>query len=459
MAKYKFMKGLDLPITGAPVQVVEAGPTPGRVAIVAADYVGMKPGFLVQQGDTVKRGQALFEDKKTPGVVHTAPAAGKIVAINRGDRRALLSVVIELNENERGGKTGEDDRVALDAYRGGDTASYDRDAMRALLVESGLWTALRTRPFSRTPKLDTEPYAIFVTAMDSNPLAPDTDVIAEGRQADLDAGMRALAKLTSGKVHFCRSSAARLRPGRESNVEVHEFEGPHPAGTAGLHIHAIAPVSHHRTVWHIGLQDVLAIGHLIRTGELDVARIVALGGPAVTRPRLLRTRIGASVDDLARGELADGENRLISGSVLSGRAAMGEVHGYLGRFHQQVSVLAEDRERVFLGWLDPGIEKFSVTSAYLSSLIPEKKFSFGTSTNGGERAMVPIGSYERVMPFDLLPTFLLRALIVDDIEEAEALGCLELDEEDVALCTFVCPSKYDYGPILRRNLTTIEKEG
>ena len=222
--------------------------------------------------------------------------------------------------------------------------------------------------------------------------------------------MRALAKLTGGKVPFCRSSTARLRPGREPNVEVHEFEGPHPAGTAGLHIHAIAPVSHHRTVWHIGLQDVLAIGHLVRTGELDVARIVALGGPAVTRPRLLRTRIGASVDDLARGELADGENRLISGSVLSGRAAMGEVHGYLGRFHQQVSVLAEDRERVFLGWLDPGIEVFR-DLGYLSSLIPKKNSTLEPPRTAGSAPWCLLALRARDA-FDPLPPSSF-ALIVD----------------------------------------------
>jgi len=295
--------------------------------------------------------------------------------------------------------------------------------------------------------------------MDTNPLAGDMDVIAGNRQAELDAGIVAIGKLTEGKVHFCKSPDSQLLPAGKSGAEIQEFSGPHPAGTPGLHIHTIAPVGHHRTVWHIGLQDVIAIGHLIRTGELDVSRIVSLAGPVVKRPRLLRTRIGASLEDLTADELQDGENRVISGSVFSGRQAVGEIHGYLGRYHGQISVLAEDRERVFMGWLDLGIEKFSVTSAYLSSLIPDKKFAFGTSTNGGERAMVPIGSYEKVMPLDILPTFLLRALIVDDIEEAEALGCLELDEEDLALCTFVCPSKYDYGPILRRNLTTIEKEG
>lgn len=459
MAKYKFKKGLDLPITGAPEQVIEAGQIPAHVALLADDYVGMKPSFHVQVGDSVQRGQVLFEDKKTPGVLFTSPAAGTVTAIHRGERRALESVVIALNDNERAGKTGDSDRVAFGAYAGGDIAGYNRDSVQALLVESGLWTAFRTRPFSKVPAPGSLPYAIFVTAMDSNPLAGSVETIVGDRQVDLDTGLQAIALLTDGKVHFCKATGSPLLPSGKTGAQIQEFSGPHPSGTAGLHIHTIAPVGHHRTVWHLGIQDVLAIGHLVRTGELEVERIISLAGPTVKRPRLLRTRIGASLEALTAGELAEGENRVISGSVLSGRAASGEVFGYLGRYHAQVSVLAEDRERVFLGWLDPGVDKFSVTTAFFSSLIPEKKFAFGTSTNGGARAMVPIGSYEKVMPFDLLPTFLLRSLIVDDIEEAEALGCLELDEEDLALCTFVCPSKYDFGPILRRNLRTIEKEG
>lgn len=459
MAKYTFNKGLDLPITGEPEQVIESSPPPARVALVAEDYIGMKPAFQVDTGDQVKRGQVLFEDKKTPGVLYTSPGAGTVSAVNRGERRALQSVVIDLNENERAGRVGAEDRVEFESYAGDDPGSYDRDAMEALLVESGLWTAFRTRPYSKVPAPGTTPFAIFVTAMDTNPLAADTDVVVGDRAADVDKGLRAIAKLTDGQVHFCKAPSSKLMAASDTGVEVHEFDGPHPSGVVGLHIHSIAPVGHHRTVWHLGIQDVLAIGRLIRTGELDLERVVALGGPIVKRPRLLRTRMGVSVDELTTGELEDVEARVVSGSVLSGRRAMGEIFGYLGRYHTQVSALAEDRERVFLGWLEPGVEKFSVTSAFLSKLIPDKRFSLGTSTNGSPRAMVPIGSYERVMPFDILPTFLLRALAVDDIEEAEALGCLELDEEDVALCTFVCPGKYDYGPILRRNLTTLEKEG
>ena len=238
-----------------------------------------------------------------------------------------------------------------------------------------------------------------------------------------------------------------------------EFDGPHPSGTVGFHIHTLDPVDRNKTVWYVGYQDVIAIGVLFSTGNLDLERVVSLAGPVVTRPRQIRTRVGASLDEMVDGELEGGDNRVISGSVFAGRAASGEALGYLGRYHHQVSVIGEGRERRFLGWLAPGVDMFSVKPAFVSRLIPNKRFSFTTSTNGSPRAIVPIGSYEKVMPMDLLPTFLLRALVMHDVERAEQLGCLELEEEDVALLSFVDPGKADYGVHLREVLTTIEKEG
>ncbi len=238
-------------------------------------------------------------------------------------------------------------------------------------------------------------------------------------------------------------------------VTVEEFSGPHPAGAPGTHIHVVDPVDHHRISWHVGYQDVAAIGRLVTTGRLDVERVVALAGPGVVRPRLLRTRVGASTDDLTRGELAPGEQRIISGSVLDGRAASGEADGWLGRYHQQISVLPEGRERELFGWIAPGARKFSLWRVVLGHFHRGGALPLTTTTNGGPRAMVPIGGYERVLPLDLPATFLLRALITGDVEQAEALGVLELDEEDLALCTFVCPGKYEYGPLLRAMLERI----
>jgi Na+-transporting NADH:ubiquinone oxidoreductase subunit A len=239
---------------------------------------------------------------------------------------------------------------------------------------------------------------------------------------------------------------------------VTDFIGPHPAGNVGTHIHFLDPVHRLKTVWHIGLQDVIGVGKLFTTGKLYVERVVSLAGPSVARPRLLRTRIGASLPDLTEGQLKNEESRVLSGSVLSGRSGI-DAFAYLGRYHQQITVLPEQHKRIFLGWLDPGLNLYSVKNIVLSKLLRNKKFAFGTSKNGEVRAILPSYNYEKVMPLDLMPLFLMRALAVDDVEEAESLGCLELDEEDLALCAFVCPSKLEFGPLLRKNLTLIEKEG
>ena len=456
MSRHVISKGLDLPIAGEPEQVVEDAPPPPHVALVAADYIGMKPTMRVQVGDRVKRGQLLFEDKKTAGVGYTAPAGGEIVAVNRGDRRAFQSIVIALSDVER---AGEDDSVSFESYSGRPVAEIDRDAVKALLLESGLWTSLRQRPFSRVADPALSPDAVFVTATDTNPLAPTPDIALEGREESFKTGVEALAKLTDGAVYVCRGAQSKIGAGSNGQARVEEFQGPHPAGTVGLHIHTLAPVSRRRMVWHANYQDVAAIGALFETGKLDVTRVISTGGPAIARPRLLRTRMGASIDFLVGDDLTEGEIRVISGSVLSGRASEGDVFGYLGRYHLQISALNEGREREVFGWLAPGWNKFSVINAFTSRLIPGQKFRFTTTTNGSHRAMVPIGMYEKVMPMDILPTFLLRALLMQDIERAEELGVLELDEEDVALCSFVCPGKSDYGPLLRQMLTTIEKEG
>lgn len=460
MGLHVIKKGLDLPITGEPEQTLD---TPGgvhRAALVAEDYVGMKPTFFVQAGDTVRRGQPLFEDKKRPGVLHTAPGAGTVAAIHRGARRALQTVVIDLNEREQAGQPGDDDFHSFTSYTGQAPASLTGEDVEALLIESGLWTALCARPFGRTPFPGTKPHSLFINAMDSNPLAPEMDLVAAGREAELAAGVEALSKLTEGPVFFCKKAGSKISLPALARVSVEEFEGPHPSGLTGTHIHLLDPVARHKSVWYAGLQDVLSIGALFLTGRLDVRRVVSLAGPAVRRPRLLKTRLGAALDELIDGELLEGDVRVISGSVLSGRTSMGAVFGYLGRFHNQISAVIEGRERVFLGWLAPGSNLFSVVNAFTSALQRgKKKFAFNTALNGGPRAMVPIGVYEKVMPLDILPTFLLRSLIMGDVERAEHLGCLELVEEDLALCTFVCPCKFEYGPILRKNLDEIELEG
>ncbi|MCA1930579.1 Na(+)-translocating NADH-quinone reductase subunit A [Rheinheimera sp.] len=442
----KIKKGLDIPLSGSPKQDIHDGPSIKHVAVLGEEYVGMRPTMLVEVGDRVKKGQALFEDKKNPGVFFTASVAGTVKEINRGAKRVLQSVVIEADG---------DDSVTFDSFSAAELASLTAEQVKKNLTGSGLWTALRTRPFSTSPAVDSTPRAIFVTAMDTNPLAADPAVVIATRSADFSNGLTVLSRL-SEKVYLCKKAGSNV-PSVPA-VQVEEFDGPHPAGLPGTHIHFLDPVSIKKVVWHINYQDVIAIGALFTSGQLNAERVISLAGPVVKNPRLVKTVLGASIAELTAGELQDGQNRIISGSVLSGATAVG-VHGYLGRFHNQVSVLAEGYDKEFLGWAMPGADKFSVTRAYLAHLNPKRLFNMTTTTNGSSRAMVPIGNYERVMPLDILPTLLLRDLLVGDTDGAVSLGCLELDEEDLALSTFVCPGKYDYGVALRDCLTTIQKEG
>lgn len=444
----KIRKGLDLPISGSPTQSIEDGPRVRSVALVGFDYHGMKPTMAVQVGDKVKVGQELFTDKKTPGVIFTAPAAGTVSAINRGAQRVFQSVVIDVDG---------DDAVEFERYGSAELAGLSRAQVQQNLVQSGLWTAFRTRPYSRVPAPESTPNSIFVTAMDTNPLAVDPAVVVAEKSEAFANGLTVIGRLLGGKVFVCHAANTDLPKGQGSNISYHAFGGVHPAGNAGTHIHYLDPVGATKSVWTVGYQDVIAIGELFTTGRLSVERVISLAGPMVTRPRLIRTRLGASVEELTAGELKAGENRTVSGSVFGGRYG-GSAVRYLGRYHTQISVLREGRERTFLHYLRPGSKNFSVLPIYISKFTGGH-FDFTTSTNGSERAMVPIGSYERVMPLDILPTQLLRSLIVGDTETAQQLGCLELDEEDLALCTFVCPGKYEYGPILRNNLTRIEIEG
>lgn len=447
----KITKGLNLPIAGAPSQVIQDGPAITKVALLGQEYVGMRPSMLVREGDYVKKGQALFEDKKNPGVLFTAPASGKVAAINRGERRALQSIVIDVEMDN-------DEQVAFPHYPLSELPMLEHKQVESALLASGLWTALRTRPFSKTPHPGSSPNAIFVAAIDTQPLAADPLLIIGQQKAAFDAGLVVLSRLTEGKVHVCHAAGSHLEPAAVPQISYNQFSGPHPAGLVGTHIHFLEPVSLKKTVWHIGYQDVIAIGTLFTSGRLDTCRVIALGGPQVEKPVLLRTRLGASLEELTAGRLKTGENRVLSGSVLNGSHAIG-ANAWLGRFHNQVSVLKEGREKELFGWLAPAPDKFSITRTTLGHFLKKKLFNFSTTTNGGERAMVPIGNYERIMPLDILPTHLLRDLLAGDTDSAQLLGCLELDEEDLALCTFVCPGKYEYGPVLREVLTKIEQEG
>lgn len=406
----------------------------------------------VEVGDRVKLGQELFSDRKNPGVSYTAPGAGVVSAIHRGERRVLQSVVIDLE-----GEDGADAALEFARYDDSELEVLDAAAVRANLLASGLWTALRTRPYSKVPAVDAMPSSIFVTAIDTHPLAADPAPLIREYGDDFARGLKVLARIA--RVVVCHGADLELPFGGLPGVLSEVFSGPHPAGLAGTHIHFLDPVGVSKSVWYLNYQDAIAIGKLFASGRLWVERTVALGGPMVERPRLLRTRLGANLDELCAGQLLPGRQvRVISGSVFGGRTARGAC-AFLGRYHLQVSCLEEGIERELLHYLRPGVNKHSVMNLYISRLNPSKRFNFTTSTNGSPRAMVPIGNYEEVMPLDILPTQLLRSLIIGDTEMAQKLGALELDEEDLALCTYVCAGKYEYGPILRDNLERIEKEG
>lgn len=447
----RIKRGMQLPISGAPEQTIGSAQASRSVAVLGCDYIGMKPTMLVAEGDRVKLGQPLFSDKKNPDVIYTSPGCGIVSSINRGHQRRLLSVSIDLDG---------DDQETFTSYSSSELAELSREQLIANLVQSGLWTALRVRPFSKVPRPDSQPLALFINGMDTNPLAADPVVVLAERLEDFTRGVNALAKLPSQAIYLCVDDAVRKLIASSkfaASVQIETFTGPHPAGLSGTHIHTLEPAGMSREIAYVNYQDVIAIGKLFATGELDVERVIALAGPQVTAPRLVRSRLGANLEELTAGELTGNDNRVISGSVLGGRAARG-AEAYLGRYHLQVSVLREGRDRPMFGYLSPGKNRHSVMGIYLTSFFGSAPLPLSTSAQGSDRAMVPIGAYEKVMPLDILPTQLLRALIIGDIESAINLGALELDEEDLALCSYVCPGKYEYGTLLRDNLARIEKE-
>ena len=447
-------RGLDLPISGSPEQTIESSRPARSVALLAYDYQGLKPTMEVAVGDRVVAGQLLFTDKKNAGVKFTAPASGNVAAINRGAKRVFQSLVIDVDTDSDSG-AGE----MFAGHAPDEIDKLDRDTVVKILVDSGDWTAIRSRPYSKIPAIHSSPHSIFVTAMDSRPLAADPQLFINEQKEAFLVGVGALSRLTDGTVYVCSEEGADIPQSSNSQVRHEQFAGPHPSGLAGTHIHFLDPVNITKVVWTVGYQDVIAMGNLFLTGQLFFERVVSLAGPDVDKPRLLRTQLGVCTDELAAGELsASGEHRIISGSVLDGKTAMG-AFAYLGRFHNQVSVLHEGMERELLGFIMPGVDKFSLTRLFVSSFLGKKKFAMTTSTGGSERAMVPLGTYEEIMPLDILPTQLLRSLLVSDFDSSIELGCLELDEDDLALCTFACPGKYEYGPYLRRMLNRIEAEG
>ena len=435
----KISKGLDLPISGSPTNTISDEPKVSSVALLSNDFIGMKPTMLVKEGETVKAGQKIFEDKKNNGVYFTSPAGGIVKDINRGDKRRFLSIEIDIKDTEEFINFDMDDSV---------------DQIKDCLIDSGLWNAFRTRPFNRTPGINEIPDAVFINCCDSNPLSIDPYEIILLNKTEFDEGLNVLTDFFRCNINLCYQN-----DNFDTSIEkinYYQFKGPHPSGLSSTHISQIYPVNLNRKVWTINYQDIISIGYLKQNKEIRTSKYISLAGPSVYEPSLIKVRVGGNIEEITAGKI-EPNSRIISGSVLHGHQSEG-VMNYLGYYDSQISVIADEVNNIFMNWLMPGSSLHSKLNVFLSSFIKPETFTFNTSIGGGNRAIVPISSYEEVIPMDILVTQLLKALVVSDIDMAIDLGMLELVPEDLALCSYVCPSKYDYSSILMDNLNKLYLE-
>ena len=447
-------KGLDLPIGGAAERRLTDARNITTYAVKPTDFVGLTPRLLVEEGDTVTVGDALFCDKNDERIRFTSPVNGLVKSIVRGEKRKVLAVVVEEREPEK------------------PSPMVINDIKEALL-QSGLWTMIRQRPFGTVACPDDQPKAIFVSAFSSAPLAPDDDFIMQGRETFLKKGLEALTQLTDGKVHICYRPNQKLSKQLStlnSQFSIHFVKGPHPAGNLGTQIAQIDPINKGEVVWTIHLQDVAVLGELLSTGIYNHEKVIAVAGPNIKNPHYYRVKAGACLKDITATQLLNadypemgnpdlsGKNRIISGDILSGTQI--DSDGFLGAYDDLVSILPEGDYYDFMGWLMPGFRKFSFSRTFLSGFLPRiSSFcKFDTNTHGDERPLVFTGDFERVFPFDIYPTQLIKACIVGDIELMENLGIYEVEPEDLALCEFIDTSKTNIQQIIREALEKIRKE-
>ncbi|MDA8792432.1 Na(+)-translocating NADH-quinone reductase subunit A [Bacteriovoracaceae bacterium] len=454
----KIKQGLDLPISGEvkdTTLIVESFPR--EIAVLGRDFVGMKPTMLVGVGDSVKSGQHLFQDKKNPDVFFSSPVSGKVKEINRGERRAFRSIVIELNAKSFLDLEG-DSTVSFKNYKNS-TEGLSSEDVKNLLIESGLWSFIRKRPYSKVANPNEAPNALFINAMDTHPLSLDPTQVIEKDMENFKVGAKALSALVGEtNKYLCHHENLNFDGNSFEGFQTQAFKGPHPAGLSGTHIHKLNRVGFKKHAWYVDYSGVIEIGHLFSTGKINPVQFISVAGPMCRRPSVYKTLRGANLYDLTNDlKFSSESTRVISGSVFGGRA-IADGEQFLGQFHHQVTMMRESEEREFLGWHSPGINKFSVKPIYLSKLIPKKKFWFDTNTNGSHRSIVPIGSFEKVFPIDTEPTYLCRSIMSGNADLGYQLGALELDEEDVCLLSYVDPCKNDYAANLRELLIKIEKE-
>lgn len=442
----KINKGFDIKIKGEAQKSIREVRSK-LYAIKPIDFTGIFPKLLVKEGDAVQAGTQLFYDKYRENIRFTSPVSGKVRAIRRGAKRVLLEIVIE-----------PDGRMDRKDFGTGDPAKLTREQVVEKMLSSGMWPVLRQRPYGIIADPDEDPKSIFISAFDTHPLAPDYNFIMEGRQADFQAGLDVLKKLTSGRIYLnIDDDAHNSRTFLEAEgVVLNRFHGPHPAGNVGVQINRLDPLNRGEVVWYLRPQEVAQAGRLFRTGYLDGTKIIALTGSEVKKPQYIRTVAGASIGEMVDGHVNQGKLRYISGNVLTGRKI--EKEGFLSFYDSQVSVIPEGDYYELFGWASPGLNKFSFSGAFLSRLWPGRKFRMDTNLHGGVRAYVMSGKFERVFPFDIYPMQLIKAILVEDIDQMENLGIYEVEEEDFALCEFIDTSKTDIQQTIRKGLDIMRKE-
>lgn len=442
----KIKRGLDIPLKGEADKTLTTIESPDY-AIKPTDFTGIFPKLLLKEGAKVKAGTAIFYDKYNDKVKFTSPVSGTIRAINRGAKRVIEEIVID--------KDGASD---YEEFQKGNPEQMEVETIKEQLLESGLWAAIRRRPFEVIARPSDKPKAIFISAFDTHPLAPDLSFIAHGKGEEFQTGLNALKKLTDGKIHL-NVNAAEKNSGvftNSKNVQINEFEGPHPAGNVGVQINKLDPVNKDEVVWHINVQDVINIGRLFLTGHYNAEKIIALTGSEVKNRKYFKILTGSSVFPMIKDNLLSENVRYISGNALTGDKIYDK--GYVGYYDHQVTVIPEGDYYEFMGWAAPGFDKFSTSRTFFSWLRPGKRFAINTNMKGGPRAFVMTGQFENVFPMDIFPMQLIKSIMIEDIEEMEKLGIYEVAPEDFALCEFVDTSKTEIQSIVHQGLEMARKE-
>jgi Na+-transporting NADH:ubiquinone oxidoreductase subunit A len=444
---FKLKRGFDIRLKGAAATVPEDAPAPKTVALKPTDFPGLTPKLSVKADAQVKAGDALFFDKYQPEILFTSPVSGTVQAVNRGERRKILEIVVEpdgKNEYLEFAKANPD--------------KLSRDEVLEYLLQSGIWPFIKQRPYGILAKPTDIPKHIVISAFDSAPLAPDYEFLFSGEKAALQTGIDALNKLTNGKVYLGLSPKqqggvfASLK-----NVETNIFEGPHPAGNVGIQIDKICPLAKGDIIWTIAPQAVVYIGRLFESGKVDFRKTVALTGSEVKAPKYVKTVHGTQLSGILKDKTKkETKERIISGNVLTGTKV--DADNYLGFFDSQITVIPEGDDYEFMGWAAPGVDKFSASKTFLSRLFPKKEYVLDANMHGGERAFVMSGQFEKFLPMDILPVYLLKAILVNDIDKMEQLGLYEVIEEDLALCEYADISKIKVQHILREGINSMIKE-